>query len=81
MTHDDAMMTKIENPKLLKTVQNRSDMTFKGILHHMAKFKINWPSLRAIFGNLKKMKQGMIRTDENLLERDENRTTNCYFTS
>ena len=40
-------------------------MISKGILHHLAKFQINWPSFTVILGNFQKLKQ-----DENFLEQD-----------
>ena len=33
-------------------VDQRSDMKFKGILHHLSKYQINWPSLRNCGGQL-----------------------------
>ena len=59
-------MTK--NPKilkLLKIVQKRLNMIFKGILHHLAKFQISWPSFTVILGNFQKLEQ-----DGNFLEQD-----------
>ena len=43
--------------KLLKIVQKRSNMISQGILHHLAKFQISWPSLTVILGNFQKLEQ------------------------
>ena len=52
MTSDDVVMTKNRNVcKLLKIVQKRLNMISKGILNHLAKFQINWPSFTVILGN------------------------------
>ena len=40
-------------------------MIFKGILHHLAKFQISWPSFTIILGNFQKLEQ-----DGNFLEQD-----------
>ena len=40
-------------------------MISKGILHHLTKFQISWPSFRVILGNFQKLEQ-----DENFLEQD-----------
>ena len=37
----------------------------KGILHHLAKFQISWPSFTVSLGNLQKFEQ-----DDNFLEQD-----------
>ena len=55
-------MPKIEN---FKIVQKRLNMISKGILHHLAKFQISWPSFTVILGNCQKLEQ-----DENFLEQD-----------
>ena len=44
-----------------------SNMISKGIIHHLAKFLISWPSFTIILGNFQKLEQ-----DENFLEQDEN---------
>ena len=51
--------------KLLKIVQKRMNMIFKGILHHLAKFQISWPSFTVILGKFQKLEQ-----DGNFLEQD-----------
>ena len=38
-------------------------MISKGIIHHLAKFQIIWPSFKVILGNSQKLEQ-----DENFLE-------------
>ena len=63
MTRDDVLMTK--NRKLLKIVQKRLNMIFKGILHHLTKFQISWPNFRVILGNFQKLEQ-----EKNFLEQD-----------
>ena len=40
-------------------------MISQGILHHLAKFQISWPSFTVILGNFQKLEQ-----DENFLEQD-----------
>ena len=40
-------------------------MIFKGILHHLEKFQISWPSFTVILGNFQKLEQ-----DKNFLEQD-----------
>ena len=40
-------------------------MIFKGILHHLAKFQLSWPSFTVILGKFKKLEQ-----DGNFLEQD-----------
>ena len=66
MTSNDAVMTKKSNIiKLLRIVQKRLNMIFKGILHHLAKFQLSWPSFTVILGKFKKLEQ-----DGNFLEQD-----------
>ena len=65
MTRDDVVMTKIENLKLLKIVQKLLNTISKGILHHLAKLQISWPSFTVILENFQKLKR-----DENFLEQD-----------
>ena len=43
-------------------------MTYKAILHHLAKFQISWLSFTVILGDFQKLEQ-----EENFLEQDENR--------
>ena len=66
MTRDDVVMKKKSKIlKLLKIVQKRLNMIFKGILNHLAKFQISWPSFTVILGNFQKLEQ-----DWNFLEQD-----------
>ena len=60
MTSDDK---KSKILKLFKIVQKRLNVISKGILHHLAKFQINWPTFTVILGNFQKLEQ-----DENFLE-------------
>ena len=62
MTRDDK---KSKFLKLLKIAQKRLNMISKGILHHLAKFQISWPSFTVILGYFQKLEQ-----DENFLEQD-----------
>ena len=67
--HDDKWWRRDDKKsniqKLLKIVQKRLNVISKGILHHLAKFQISWPSLTVILGNFQKLEQ-----DENFLEQD-----------
>ena len=69
MSWIDDMMTRDDKKsnffKLLKIVQKRLNMISKGIVHHLAKFQISWPSFTVILGNFQKLEQ-----DENFLEQD-----------
>ena len=66
MTRDDVVMTKkFKMLNLLNIVQKRLNMISKGILHHLAKFQINWSSFTVILGNFQKLEQ-----EENFLEQD-----------
>ena len=63
MARDDVVMTKkIENFKIALNCPKPLNMIFKCILHHLAKFQINWPSFTVILGNFQKLEQ-----DENFL--------------
>ena len=62
MTRDDK---KSKILKLLQIVQKRLNIISKGILHHLAKFQIIWPSFTVILGHFQKLEQ-----DENFLEQD-----------
>ena len=56
MTRDDVLITKKSKfLKLLKIVQRRLYIISKGILHHLAKFQISWPSFRFIFREFPKI--------------------------
>ena len=57
MTRDDVVM--IKKIKKFKIVQNWSNIISKGILHHLAKFPISWPSFTVILGDFQKLEQGM----------------------
>ena len=59
------MTKKSKILKLYKIVQKRLNMISKGIIHHLAKFQIIWPSFTVILGNFQKLEQ-----DENFLEQD-----------
>ena len=59
------MTKKSKILKMYKIVQKRLNMISKGIIHHLAKFQIIWPSFTVILGNFQKLEQ-----DENFLEQD-----------
>ena len=52
MTRDDK---KSKILKLLQIVQKRLNIISKGILHHLAKFQIIWPSFTVILGHFQKL--------------------------